>query len=302
MPTAIITSQNAAGLGRPFIARHRLVEYDFRRGIKWVSSYADPHCYLGGSPVANGAVVRNLAETFAERNAPRPAGEFVVTAGQTITHAGGGIDFSTATAANSYERGPADAAAAIWANGQYFLSMTAMKLPTEADWPEAATIAPIQAWTAGVNGYAANLDIATTGMLSYSGVPGMAIIRQHGSSFLTDSAGLLVPAGAFGAFGLVASWCVPGDMGVSLTTQVGGVVESAPKVPTANNGVNFSALRPLRGLPSNLWTARIAENAHKWKLYSSFDDAIQLDGRSMRTLIAQQWAEEKAKWDAGIYS
>ncbi|MFH1796257.1 MAG: hypothetical protein ABIF45_17345 [Pseudomonadota bacterium] len=301
MLTAFISSQNAAGLGRPFIARHRLVEYDFNRAVKWASSYADPHCYSGGSPVANGAVVRNLAEVFSERNSPVPAGDMVIGAGQTVTHSGGAIDFSAVSAHGSYERGPATPAAAIWANGQYFLSMTCLTLPTTADWPEGPVVAPIQAWTAGNNGYAANLDIATTGMTKFAGSPGFAVLRQHGGAFATNSTYLLVPTAALGGFAQVATWCIPGELGMSLTTSL-GVVEADPVAPTANNSTNFSALRPLRGIMSNLWTAEIANNGQRWKLHSSFDDAIGLDGRALRTLIAENWGVEKAMKDAGIYS
>jgi hypothetical protein len=299
MLTAIIDPRNAAGQGRPFLAREPLIRDDFNRGVKWAFDLSRPHCYGGVTPVANGAAIRNLAETYAERNSPVAAGDTVI--GGTVSFAGGGMDFSAVAAHGNYVRGPATAAAAIWANGQYFLSATVLKLPTAADWPEGTAVTPIHTWTAGNSGYAANLDIATTGMQKSAGTPVISVVRQHGTISGFSSTGLVPVTASLGGFAMVASWRTSTEMNVSITTPL-GTVTGTPVLLATNNSTDFSALRPLRGIAGNLWQTEIANDAQKWKLYAGFDDAISLDGRNIQTILDNYWAEAKAKWDAGVYS
>lgn len=298
--TAVISPRNAAGQGRPFLARTKLIRDDFNRGVKWAFDLSRAYCYTGGNP-ANGAAIKNLAEIYAERNSPLPAGDVVVGGGGAPTFSGGGFDFTPISAHGTYVRGPTTPAAAIWANGQYFLSVTVLKLPTAADWPEGTPVTPIHTWTAGANGYAANLDIATTGMQKSGATPVISCIRQYGTITGFSSVGVIPPTAALGGFAMVASWRTSTEMNVSLTTPLGTTL-GIPVLLATNNSTDFSGLRPFRGIAGPLWTPEIANDGQKWKLYAGFDDAISLDGRNIQTILDAYWASAKAKWDAGIYT
>lgn len=297
--TAVISPRNAAGQGRPFLARTKLIRDDFNRGVKWAFDLSRTYCYGGATPVANGAAIKNLAEIYAERNSPVAAGDTVI--GGTVSFAGGGMDFSAVATHGNYVRGPATAAAAIWANGQYFLSVTVLKLPTAADWPESAAVTPIHTWTAGNNGYAANLDIATTGMQKSAGTPIISLIRQYGTISGFSSVGVVPVTASLGGFAMISSWRISGEMNISIRTSLGTVTGTPVSVAT-NNSTNFAALQPFRGIAGPLWTPEIANDGQKWKLYAGFDDAISLDGRNIQTILDAYWADAKAKWDAGIYA
>jgi len=302
MQTVHIDPNLAAAAGHGLMGRTKLIRTDVSRGNKWSFDLSRGYCSPGVGTIVNGAVVKNLSESYAERDNPVPAGDMVIASSETLSVSGGGIYFGAATVANSYLRGPATAAAAIWANGQYYLSTTVLKLPTAADWAESTTaILPFHSWTAGVNSYAANLDIASTGFQKSGATPIIMHRRQYGGAFAGDLVGLIPPTAALGGFAMVASWYRPGEIGTAFYYP-GGIVPATPIAPTGAHSTDFSALRPLRGLPATIWNAEIANNAHKFKIYAGFDEAIGLSGRSVSAVLAEHWAREKAKWDAGIYS
>lgn len=298
--TAIIDPQVVAGRNYPLLARSPLLRRDYNRGIKWAFDLSHEYCYNGGSPVANDASILNMAEVFSERANPVPAGSAVIA--NTVTHSGGGFDWSAITTHGNYVQGPTTPAAAIWANNQYFLSATLLKLPTAADWPEGVAVYPISTWNVGANGYAANPDIATIGMQMSGVTPILSMIRQIDySSAIFSSVGLAPPTAALGGFAMIGGWRTSTEMGLRLTTSLGTVL-ATPAATGANNGVDCSGLRPYRGIAGPLWTPQIALNGHKWKLYAGFDDAAGLDGRNVHTILDQLWAIGKAKWDAGTYT
>ncbi|MBP0438397.1 hypothetical protein [Tianweitania sediminis] len=294
------TQFTAAGQGKPLLTRDPLLRDDYNRGVKWLFDLARPLCYGGASPVVNGAPVKNLAEAFTDASGAIPNGQFIVTAGQTLPFADGGVDFSGITANGVYLEGPSAAAAAIWANSQYYLGCLYVVLPSSADWETSSGIRAFISWTTNVNGYALAPDVFNFGQLTTGGQKMLFMYRQKALNSV-DGKQIAVPATEFSQFAQIATWRNATEQRSRIRTA-NGMTWSTSTSPGTDNTVDFSTTKPLVGIHGIGSSTVSTTNAKKWKLHRGFVEALGLSGRDPVAVLDADWERTKAKYDAGFYS
>ena len=214
-------------------------------GVRWLSEFAFPWCYPGGSPIgrpnagapANGATVYDMAE--------RANGSVSYTAG-TITYAGGGIDLtnsqSTGVAGAARNAGlilPASVLSDIWTpyggKSQRYLFSTWVKLPTLANWNSTGTL------------------LSMAGDLAYNtGSPSLFVLSQQTGGILnlrrqialntydTTNALNLIPASAdYGSVVQLGVWRTDTQQGLRLRSANGTITVTS--AVGSDNTQDFSA-------------------------------------------------------------
>lgn len=289
--------------GLPLIAADRLLMDDEYRCVKWLADFRRPDCYAGATPVADNALVTNLARLLNDAEGSIPGGRFEVAAGQTLAFADGGVDFSSITANNTYIEGPATACAAIKANSEYYAFCVYVTLPSEADWTTALTLRPFMSTNTNGSGYAAVTDAFSFGMQIAAGSPYLYHQRQVTLSPLTTSPNaLLMPASAFGAFAQIGGYRDATGQRLILRTAA-GVSLSTLTATGANNATDFSSNKIISGI-HGLWAATggAGTSAVNWKMHRQWVAATGLGPWDAEAKLAEDWDRTFAAYNEGMYN
>lgn len=247
--------------------------YGDNGGVLYLSDFAFPWSYAPGAPT-DGKVIRDVAE--------RADGSYVLAAGQTVTHSGGGLDYSQCTAAGSYEQVPASVLASLY-NQQLFLVCGYFKLPTKADWRTGGFNSWLQT-NLSANGFQSAPDLLTFG-------PGdgyqIRFYRQRGTGQNDqDFMSPIVPDALFGTVCQVAYWRTPSGQGCRIKGAAGSNIQTQALGPI--NPQNFSTQAMRVGMVPGFWSNPLSGvdlNSRRFRHYRTFVENLAISGRDPLTVL-----------------
>lgn len=262
-------------------------------GVLFDADLAFTYCAPASAP-ANGAVVKDITDDGTN-------GVVVLTSGSTISHSGGGYDFSGVIIRGNYLELPADVSAAIWADpNQYFLLCMYVKLPSLADWnTSAAGMRPFMQFASNAGNEATEAGLLS--IMQYrnpvaTGAAGIEFIRQTtalGTSVKTD---LILNPADHGLFAQVAFWRNAAGIGARIKTVNGNTLVTGP-VGVANTN-DFSAQTAKFGVVGTRYFAPYG-NEKNWRLYRPFIESLTTSGRDPVAVLNADYARVVAR---GVFS
>lgn len=235
-------------------------------GVLYISDFAFPWSYSPGAPTS-GKIIRDLSE---QRD-----GTYLLTGGQTVTHAGGGLDYSAATVKNNVELIPASALAAVFAQ-QYFLFSAYFKLPAKADWKTEGGMCALVQSSPSDNGFQATPDLLTIGMAA----PNILRFYRQRDATNQDANFLTVDDSQFGTVCQVAYWRNAAGKGARIRNAGTTVLQTG--AAGTNNTQDFSGQTLKIGMPPGFWGSPLAGsdlNARKYRHYRTFLENLAVSGR-----------------------
>lgn len=221
-------------------------------------------------------------------------GAFDIAAGQAISFAGGGFDFSALTADPAVVKAPSGALQSIWdAANDYFMVVGYFQLPTSGDWNTSVTLAPMFCCTDGANGYATpEADLLTIAQAS----GGILSFRRSTASGVATATTIAVAAGAFGNLAQISfyrdSSGAHGRLRTATTDQITTVDAGG------NNSGDFSLKRARWGVPGSfnaLPGVAAHLNAANHRLYRGWIEDLSISGRDPTTVLDADWARVQAR-------
>lgn len=256
-------------------------------GVKFLFDLAYSYSYSGATPV-NGAPIVNINESALN-------GSVVIAAGQALSFAGGGIDFSAITDVNNWLQCNAAVVADIWGAGtglQYFMQCLYIKLPTNANWVTGAADKTVWNWS--TTSYAGNPDMLSWQMSPIS--KSLFCVRQTGVG-TTDTLRIIPAAGDYGSIVQLAFWRNAAGQGFRLKSANGTVIATRPvnaantcdfsaqpgKIGVVNNGLYFSPLNAMEQLATD------------FKIYRGFVENLVTSGRDPVTVLDADYARMVAR-------
>ena len=181
------------------LRRDQVLQGD-NNGVRFLADFARPFSYVAGAPT-DGKAITDIAEKS-------PAGAVKIKAGQTVTIAGNGLDFSALTDKSSYAEIPAEATAGLFAT-QYYMVVLYVKLPIQSDWNTNAALAPFFSGATGSSGYATNPELVT---IFQSNSPQLVARRQTALNVVSATQ-MTIPVADYGQFAQIAYYRNAGGMG-----------------------------------------------------------------------------------------
>ena len=275
--------------------RDKLLDGAANNGVRFIGDLGFPYSYPGGALTgrpaagapANGAQVVDVSGNV--------NGQATILSGQTVGYAGGGFDFSTLTATNSFLQVPASVAADLWTPyggaSQRYLICAYVKLPSSVDWNAEANAAPFISFATN-NASAGNPDIVTVAQMQGGQ---LLALRQTGGSNLVFTS-FAVPAGAFGQVAQLAFW--RNSSGIGLTLKAAGVRTTLTGAVGADNTENFTGQAGRFGVGNAYWLAGFTgshANAKKFRLYRNFVENLARSGRDPLTVLDADYARVIAR-------
>jgi len=261
---------------------------DAAGGVLFAFDAAFGWCYSAGSPVPDGAVVRDTSEhANAVWRIPGGAGQPVIS--------GRGFDLSTATVENTFLEIPASVAQTIWSNQQRFLVALYVRLPIASDYNTATSDVPLLSWSTG-NGYTVAPELLHVGMGTSSTVKQLHFRRQTAIG-TTENRSFTVPEAALGGLAQIAAWRTAEGFTASIRTAAGRTT-SATLAGGADNTSDFSGLTGKLGISAPYWsnpltTAQIA--AKNFRVYRGWVEALAVSGRVPLTVLDRDWTNTMAR-------
>lgn len=262
-----------------------LTSDDYSRGVRFDFDVPFSLGYTISSPVPDQNVVEDLTE--------HANGRFLAPAGVTPVISGGGVDFGTVSAKNTYFEIPSSVAKTIYDNSQRFLIVVYAKLPASADWNTGGTDLPILSFADAQNGYSAGPDLLQIGLATQSGIKQMFFRRQTALGVVqssTISSSTLEPFA--GQVVQLAFWRTATAQGARLKSAT-GEIRVADQTQGSDNALDFSNQRGKIGIPTATWGVTLTAAqllARKFKIYRGFVEALTVSGRDPITVIDSDWA------------
>ncbi len=286
---------SAADLGKGQLAAYSsLKQFDRENEIKTIVDFGYSTCFDGHSPIINADTFNDLAYTANDVFNGVTYGDWVATvgSGQNLPYAGGKIDFSPVTAADTYITGTPDVAAAIWADPQQkYIGGIMVTLPSAADAPtNNSFIIPMLSFNINSNGAAAAADIFNIGFIrNGSGDLTIGFLHQEGAG--DNQLYALAPNSADLGSGkpvLIGVWRDGSEIRHYIRS-VNGTVLSGSIARADNNTQNFSACRPRIGAVP-VWGAGGGGQVGKsnFAVYNAFVGALN-GGRSPKDVLDAHW-------------
>ncbi|MGR1582427.1 hypothetical protein ACSSNL_13295 [Thalassobius sp. S69A] len=247
---------------------------------------------------ANAKTVRSIASAWDATDAEilAAAGEVQIRAGQTLTNAGGGLDFSAVTRDANVVRGPAGVLAPLQA-AQEFCVISWFKMPSQADWNSGSTIAPIFT-TSDANGYPAGPDLLT---ICQEDDPLISARRQTNGAGTIEKLEIADLTNFYGQVTQVMYARTASQSYFRLKSALGEVTVTG--AAGALNTGDLTGLRPQWGVVeafNNLLDgSSFAEHqdASNYRLYRGYIENLAVSGRAPIALADESWTKVSAMHD-----
>lgn len=283
----VIRSTAASGLtDAPLLKRDPILAQDKLGEILFLADFAFPWSYVGTTPIANGALVRDVAGIG--------DGSFVV-AGAGPTIAGGGVDFTAVNTAGCFLQAPAAVAAAIAANSQNFLQWGYFKMPSDANWWTSTSISgTFLNWCTSSN-YTAQPDICAFEPKTNTGVKQLLVRFQTGTGVATSLNYSPIPTGMTGEICQIAAWRNATEIGASIRTPTGRTNKSGARVTDTEV---ISGLQAKAGALTGLGTLDAIELAalNDLRLYRLGLGSPKTGGRDILTVLEQDYLAQAGRF------
>lgn len=297
------STSNSSNTSLPVLRRDKVLSTPTPTadGVRFLFDTAYSYSF-GGTP-SNGAIVTNIQDTGSVLG-----GYLRVPSGNTLSMGGNGIDFDGLTKKDCAVVGPSNALASIWAAAnQYFMVVSYVKLPTQANWMASSGILPFFATGLGVEDYTDTADILTIGLTNASG--GTISARRQTVIGTIDTAATITPvAASYGQVAQVAFWRNATEQRMQLRTAAGGIQLSSSIAVGSNNSSNFSAMSPRWGMYvggfQGALDADVSANAQIYparnsRLYRGWVEDLSASGRNPQTVLDADWSRTVAR---GVFS
>lgn len=255
-------------------------------GVKFLFDLASQLSWPSLAAPANGAAVKDIAGGA--------DGSVALVAGQAITYAGGGFDFSAISLVPDVVKAPSGCLQSIHAaDNDYFMVAFYAKMPLLGEWNVAASISPMFSCTDGVNGYATpEADLVTISQWYNSGKFLNARRQTNGST--ANDAISISPVLHHGLVTQVAYWRNASGCGLRMKSSGGTTLGTGPV--GSNNTGDFSSKRPRWGIcdsfnnPSNH-----GAGPWHWRLYRGWLEDLSITDRDPVTVLDADYARTIAR-------
>jgi hypothetical protein len=223
-------------------------------------------------------------------------GDIDIQAGQSVTYAGGGFDFTGVTDDPVELRGPASILASIHGGtNQYFSVGTYVQMPIASDWNTNAVAFNMFCCTTGSTGYQGEADMLT---LMQINTPQLSARRQTNGGITVAALGVS-PVLHYGLFAQIMYRRTASGTKLRIKSAAGETVATGSS--GSNNSGDFSAKRPRWGVPESFNSMATAEHveAAKYKLYRGWIEDLSVTGRDPDAVADADWSRTIAR---GVFS